>query len=157
MPSDFSPLRLKRGLLLFWAIYFAIVLASNLADGLKALKILPEGWAFASGNYGLMVKVTRIYGVPYALVAMLFAGVCLWEAAAVYGFARAFRHFAGVGTAGMSMVYQAFGTALGLWAAFLIADELLIVYDRTSLEAAHLTLFLTHLLSLLALRLLPDD
>lgn len=157
MTATFSPRQIKRGLLLFWTVYFLLVLATNLADGLKSLRILPAGWVFASGNFGLMIKVTRIYNIPHWFVGLLFLGVCLWETAAVYCFWRAFRDFRGVTREGMSVVYRAFAASLGLWAAFVIADEFLIVYEQGGLEGAHLLLFITHLVTLMAIRLLPDE
>ena len=41
---------IKRGLLLFWAAWLSIVLATNLFDALRALDLLGDGWRFASGN-----------------------------------------------------------------------------------------------------------
>ena len=40
----------KRGLVLFWSVWFSLVLASNVADGLKALGLASKEWRFASGN-----------------------------------------------------------------------------------------------------------
>src|SRR5690348_11291678 len=47
--ADQYPALLKRLLLLLWALWLTVVLASNVADGCKALGLLGEGWAFASG------------------------------------------------------------------------------------------------------------
>jgi hypothetical protein len=40
-----------------------------------------------------------------------------------------------------------------LWSAFLVADEVLIAYP---LEGTHLRLFVAHLVTLLAVELLPE-
>ena len=40
------------------------------------------------------------------------------------------------------------------WAAFMVVDEVLIIYD---IEGTHRSLFVCGLVSLLALRLLPDE
>jgi hypothetical protein len=45
---------LKRGLLLFWAAWLSLVLATNLLDAAKALGLLGQSWAFASGNYAFL-------------------------------------------------------------------------------------------------------
>jgi hypothetical protein len=47
---------LKRGLLLFWAVWFSFVFATNVLDGLKQLGVLPETWgcsASACSRYWL--------------------------------------------------------------------------------------------------------
>lgn len=146
---------LKRALLGFWALYLAIVLASNLTDALKALGVLPDAWAFASGNFALVAQVTDIYAVPAFVDAVLFAGVLAWEAAAAWLFWRAFQRFRSVAD-GLPAVYAAFTASIGLWMAFILADEFFIAYDVAGLEATHMGLLSAHLLSLLAVRLLPD-
>jgi hypothetical protein len=42
---------LKRALLACWAAWLSVVFAANVLDGMKAAGLLPESWAFASGNY----------------------------------------------------------------------------------------------------------
>ena len=49
-------LLLKRGLLLFWAAWLSVVFTTNLCDGAKALGVLGESWAFASGNYAFLAR-----------------------------------------------------------------------------------------------------
>jgi hypothetical protein len=138
---------LRSGILLFWAAWYTVVTLTNVFDALKAFGLVPAGWTLASGNYGLMLKVTAIHGTPTAVVALLFLGVILWEAGAAVLFWRAWA------SRGEAMV-RAFLVGLALWAAFTLADEIFIAYP---LEATHLRLFAVQLLSLLAIRLLPDD
>ncbi len=145
MPPRARPIR--SGILLFWAAWFTVVALTNLLDALKALGLLSPGWTLASGNYALMLKVTAVHGAPAAVVALLFLGVILWEALAAALFWRA---WARRGEA----VATAFLVGLALWAAFTLADEVFIAYP---LEGVHLRLFAVQLLSLLAIRLLPDD
>jgi hypothetical protein len=137
---------LKSGVLLFWAAWFTIVVLTNVFDILKASRVVPPGWTFASGNWELMVKVTGVHGTPVAVVAMLFLGVIVWEALAGFLFWRA---WAAGGRGGVA----AFTVSLALWAAFTLADEIFIAY---TLGPVHLRLFGLQLLSLLALRLLPE-
>ena len=144
-----TPDRLLRlGLLGFWASYFTVVFGSNAGDALKELGIVGASFPFVSGNYALVYRVTRIYGVPSAGVALLFAGVLAWELAAAVSFWRAFSacvrdgwHSAGVNSA--------FALGLGLWAAFILMDEILIAYEIPGLETTHLGLLSAQLLSLL--------
>jgi hypothetical protein len=137
---------LKSGVLLFWAAWFTLVALTNVLDALKAGGVLPDGWSFASGNWQLMLKVTALHATPVAVVGVMFLGVIAWEALAAVLFWRA---WAAGGRGGV----VAFTVALALSAAFALADEIFIAY---TLEAGHLRLLGLQLLSVLALRLLPD-
>jgi hypothetical protein len=146
MPQVASWRTFKSGVLLFWAMWFTVVALSNAGDALKAGRVLPAGWSLASGNWELMLKVTAVHATPVVLVGILFLGVIAWETLAAVLFWRA---WALGGRGGV----LAFTAGLALWGAFAIADEIFIAY---SLEASHLRLFGLQLLSVLALRLLPD-
>ena len=137
---------LKSGVLFFWAAWFTIVLITNVCDALKAGRVLPSGWTFSSGNWELMLKVTAVHATPVAIVGILFLGVIAWEAVAGLLFWRA---WAAGGRGGVI----AFVVGLALWATFALADEVFLAY---TVEAAHLRLFGLQLLSVLALRLLPE-
>ena len=145
---------IRQGIVVFWAMWFAIVFSTNLCDGLKGLGILPPVWAFASGNYPFMKIVTGRYQIPDNVTALLFLGVVAWEGLATVLFWRAVflnrRQLNFVGTP----IYSAFACGLALWSAFVLADELFIAYD---LEASHLRLFIAQLVSLLFLELSPND
>lgn len=150
-----TPLLVKRALLLFWALYFTIVFSSNLADAFQAMALLPETFPFVSGNYALVVRVTGIYNTPAGINVAFFLGLLLWQALAVGLFWRAFRSY-GRRTDGWETVYRAFGTSIGLWASFVLMDELFIAYEIPGLEATHVRLLVASLVSLLAVQLLPD-
>jgi hypothetical protein len=137
---------LKSGVLLFWAAWFTIVLLTNVFDALKAGRVLPAGWTLVSGNWETMLKATAVHATPVAIVGVMFLGVIAWEAVAAVLFWRA---WAAGGRGGVA----AFTVGLALWAAFILADELFVAY---TIEAVHLRLFGLQLLSVLALRLLPD-
>ncbi len=142
----------KRLLLLFWATWFSVAFLSNLADATKGLGLLDASWTFASGNWKAIKDTTARYGIPDWLNAILFAGVILWEGISAGLFWRAGWSFQGRISARKG-VYAAFTTALLLWGAFLVADEIFIAY---ALEATHLRLFASHLVTLLAIELLPE-
>jgi hypothetical protein len=137
---------LKSGVLLFWAAWFTIVLLTNVCDALKAGRVLPSGWTLSSGNWELMLKVTAVHATPVAIVGVMFLAVIAWEALAGLLFWRAW-------VAGGRGGVAAFVIGLALWAAFALADEVFLAY---SIEAVHLRLFGLQLLSVLALRLLPE-
>jgi len=150
-------LTIKRELLFFWALWFSVVVVTNVTDGMKALAILPDTWPLASGNYAFIGKVMSVYNPPTALVAALFALVVLWEALATFLFWRAFRRFDGVDRSGLATVYTAFAVTLALWAAFIVWDDILLVYQTTNLETVHLAILTAQLMTLVAVRVLPDD
>jgi len=145
----------KRLILVFWASWFAIVFLTNLFDGLKALGVVGERWAFASGNWAFMIATTKIYRVPVPLVGALFVGVVAWEGLS------ALLMWSAAGTLGkapdlrsVKAIYRAFTVAIALFAAFAVVDEIFIAYP---VEGTHLRILVTLLASLLALRLLPDE
>jgi hypothetical protein len=142
----------KRLLLLVWAVWLSVVFLSNLADAAKGLGWLPESWTFASGNLHFIRETTARYGTPDAVNGALFAGVVVWEGVATVLFWRAAWAFRGGGV-GREAVYRAFAVSLLLWAGFLVADEVFIAYP---LAATHLRLFVAHLVTLLAVELLPE-
>lgn len=144
---------LKRLLLLFWAVWLGVVFLSNLADAGKGLGLLGESWAFASGNLKAIRETTARYGTPDLLNGIMFAGVILWEGVAALLFWWAAWTFRGK-VSGRKDVYLAFSASLLLWAAFLVADEVFIAYP---LEGTHLRLFVAHLVTLLAIELLPEN
>jgi hypothetical protein len=143
---------LKRLLLLVWAVWLSVVLLTNLADAGKGLGLLGESWSFASGNWKLLQQTTARYATPSLVNAVLFAGVILWEGVATMLFWWAGLSYRGRNAA-RKVVYLAFMTSLVLWGAFLVADEIFISYD---LESPHLRLFVAHLVTLLAVDLLPE-
>jgi hypothetical protein len=143
---------LKPLLLLVWAIWLSAVFLTNLADAGKGLRLLDESWALASGNWKLIQETTARYRTPAAVNVILFAGVILWEAGAAVLFWRAGLTFRGRDPARRA-VYRAFTASLLLWGAFLVADEVLVAYP---LEGTHLRLFVAHLVTLLAVDLLPE-
>ncbi len=147
-----SLLTLKRGLLLFWAVWASVVTLTNLLDALKALGVLPAGWAFASGNRAFLLETTALYDTPHWLLAILFAGVIGWEFLTALAFWRAFGATVTSGEFALRQAITAFGIGLGLMAGFMVADEVFIAY---AVEGTHLGLFMDLLLSLMALLLLP--
>ncbi len=151
MPSNCR--MIKCGLICFWAIWFSVVLASNVCDALVQLGTLPVTWPFASGNYAAIAKVTARYAVPSAVLGALFVGVILWEGIGTVLFWRAVFVARRAGC-DRDAVYPAFGCGLALMAAFVITDEVCIVYD---LEVSHLRLFIAMLMSLLFIELVPDE
>ena len=150
---NFSLRMMKRGVIFFWALWLTIVFLTNFFESLKAMGIIGEGWTFASGNYGFMQFVTEVHNTPAFIVTILFAGVVIWQAVGAFLFWRAWAAFQGI-PEGLAEVDTAFTFSIALWAAFMIADEIFLAYD---VQGTHMAIFMAQLITLLAIRLLPDS
>ncbi len=127
----------------FWACWLTVVAASNATNALRAAHLLGTGFPFASSNFELVATTTAIYHTPRAAVWLLFLGVVAWEALAAAFFWQAllgsrWRRAGALAAEGAAPVAP-FATAMALFAAFMLADELLIAYP---LEATHMRVFI---------------
>ncbi len=141
----------KTGLVLFWAVWLAIVFLTNLFEGLKSLGILPQSWKFASQNYQMIQNTIKIYTPPHWLATVLFGGVVLWQAAAVFLMASAFIQMLLHPAGALGWVDTAFAVSIALWAAFMISDEIFCAYDN---QTNHILLMIAQLAALLSIHLL---
>jgi hypothetical protein len=151
MNVDISTLKL--GLVVFWSLWITVVFLTNLFEGLKILSVLPEDWPFASGNYKYVSEATSAYALPPWATGLLFLGVIGWEGTATVLFWRAVARYIGVGSSAIEFVNTAFSVSIGLWAAFMLADELFRAYRQ---QTTHVLLLIGQLVSLLAIHVLPD-
>lgn len=152
---------LKRGLLLFWAVLLTVVVATNACDLLKAFRLLPKGWWFASGNLASVMQVLTPALSPGPLTEIvcvgLFLGVIAWEALAAALFWRAGCTFRSAAGAASKTLILPFAVGLGLWGAFQLACESFPSLLAYQIASAHRALFSMQLATLLAMVLLPDD
>src|SRR5262249_43198733 len=106
------------------------------------------------GNYDYIAKTTARYHPPEWLNRVLLGGVICWEGTAAVLFWLAWWCYrGGRGEESRAAVYVAATAGLGLWAAFILADEICIAYP---MEATHWRLFIAQLATLLAIELLPE-
>lgn len=158
MNSRHPWLLFKRLLLLFWAVWLSLAVASNMADGLKAMGVLPESFRFASGNYQAIIQVTAPFGLPVSVVGFLFVGVILWEGLSMLLFWYMGLTFQGAKDVDrQGLLVLTFAISLGLWAAFQIACEAFPSALAYQIAGVHRLLFTAQLATLLAVVLLPDD
>jgi len=142
-----------RGLLLFWASWFSLVLASNLTDALQQLGVLSSQWRFVSGNFAMIRQSIAIYGLSPAMAALLFAGVLGVQLSATVLFWRAFAARDTITRPDAPEIPRAFAAGLAMFAGFLLADEAFVVYERFAGAATtHLLVFCALLLSFLTIR-----
>jgi hypothetical protein len=143
---------LKIGLVVFWALWLSVVFITNLFDGLKGLRVLPQDWKLASGKYDAIRRATEYFSPPAWVNRLLFLGVLVWQGLIVLLFWTA--AFTPVDNGALDRAGSAaFTLSLGLWAVFLLADEVLKYYRG---ERDHMLIFLTQLVSLLTFLLLPS-
>ncbi|MGN6166954.1 MAG: hypothetical protein ACTHQQ_02110 [Solirubrobacteraceae bacterium] len=135
-------------LVIGWAIYLTVVVASNATDLLVSL-----GWIstrFHSGNLAFIRTATRIYFRSQPIDQILLGCVLVWEASAAgllwYG-ALAWKkgdlRFAAA-EAGLLVVTL-------LWVAFAIVTEAFIAYDRGVNESMFWVLAIASLLTVIVL------
>ena len=144
---------LKLALLFFWAAWFCVVFLTNLFSGLKAAGFVDAEWKFASGNYAAVAKAVSVYGAPAWVPVLLFGGVVAWQLAAASLYAWAFYASFLAGWISPGAMNAAFAAGIGLWAAFMIADEITIKY---AYEQSHELLLVAQLASLVAMHVLPS-
>jgi hypothetical protein len=144
---------IKRGLLLYWSLWFTIVFAMSVFAGLQELGVIDKGWEIAPGRFALISSTTAIYGVPAGAHGVWMLGVIVWEGIAVGAFWRTFYKFHGLKNAGGRALAVAFLLALSLYATFLLADKFPVNHLY---EATHLKIFVAQVASLLAIYLLPE-
>ncbi|MBB6098684.1 hypothetical protein HNR42_002119 [Deinobacterium chartae] len=152
MFERFSTTTIKRGLLLFWALWLTVVVITNLLDALRALELLPASFALASGNYRWILDTVKPLGLPVWLSSTLFAGVIVWEALAATLFWRALIRFRDRPMLLEAAAVTAFVVNLALWAAFQVLDEVVLAFGP---EGVHRAIFGNALLTLLVFYLLP--
>ena len=144
-----------RGILLFWALWLSVVSASNVVDALQASEVIDPGWRFASGNFSLVAESLSIYALPSAAPGVLFALVLLLEIAASALFWRAALAPDPLAAPSQDKIFAPFWVAIGLFCAFLVFDELLLVYRRfPSLAPTHFAVLSALLLSAILIRVL---
>ena len=145
---------LKRCLLGFWAVWFAIVACTNLVDALNAWGVLDPKWKLASKNWGALQEATARYDLSWRWTMGLFLCVIVWEGLAAFLYAGACVLYRGGEPNAGRVAYPAFFVGLMLWAGFMIADEICLTY---TLEATHMRLFIAQLATVLVVYLLPEE
>jgi hypothetical protein len=156
IPSP-TPRSLARAILLFWAIWLSVVSASNAVDALQTAGVLAPGWRFVSGNFALVTESLSLYSVPPAWAAVLFWLVLLLELAASALFWRAALDPDPLAPHAQAKVLYPFLVSIGLFCAFLVFDEVLLVYRRfPNLETTHFAVLSALLLSLVLVRVLGE-
>lgn len=144
---------IKRGLLLYWSLWFTIVFGSNGIDSLKALGVLDKGWKLAGGGFTLVSPPAAIYGVPARASVVLLACLLVWEGVSAVAFWRAFGKFRGLRNADARALVIAFMLAISLFAILLLADRF---FGGQLYMPTHLKILTALLASCLVVYFLPE-
>ena len=120
---DSNLLFLKLALLSFWGLWFIMVFSTNLFEGMKVLHRIPWTWKCASHNVQPVVLATAEYRAPSWLPKVLFSGVLLWQLCTLLLFGWAIVASLENVSLNLGLVDAAFAAGLGLWGAFMLADE----------------------------------
>lgn len=129
-----------------------IAFSTNLCDGFDALRILPNTRPFASGNLRAVSEATKPLSSSKVLPRLLFAGVLFWQLVAVVLFGWAIVSSLSAGSLNLEATNAAFLSGMGLWAGFMLADEIFKQYET---EHSHVLFFMAQLLTLIAVYTLP--
>jgi hypothetical protein len=152
-----GPRNFSRALLLFWAIWFSVVSTSNAADALRETGLLPASWRFASGNFALVAGSISLYSLSRTWASVLFSLVLLLQLATSALFWRATLETNPLSPRASPRILHPFFAGTGLFCAFLVSDEVFLVYRRfPDLETTHFSILCAQLLSLLLIRLLAE-
>lgn len=145
---------LKRGVLAFWAAWLSVVALTNILDALKGLGVLPQTWAWTSGNFGWIQQSMKPLGVSVGIEALLFLGVIIWEVLAAVLFWRATMQYRNRPLVEERAAVLACAVNLALWCTFQVLDEVFLTFEP---EAVHRVIFANQILTLLMLHLLPSE
>lgn len=121
-------------------LYRAGVEVGHMVHGREVRWVLLLFWCLYFAAVCLTNLLDLLQGLGTLPERWRYLAVILWQGIAAWHFWQAL----GQG----EMTGRAFAVAIGLWATFLLADELLLTY---ALEAVHLRLFIAQLLSLLVI------
>ena len=142
-----NPFRIKSVVVCFSALWYTIVFLSNTLDLFKELSVLPESFAFHSGNFGLIEKVTAVHGFPHSLNIGLLIGVILFEGLVGFLFWRLFFQLKTDLDKGGPQIQLTYFLGITLWGLFLVFDEIFLVYRVFNGEVLHFTILIFHLIS----------
>lgn len=141
---------IRRGLCLFFTLWYALVVVTNTTDLAQTLGFLPASFGWVSGNHALIIGPLGDSGPLWTVATGVYVLGMLWELATASVFARAVWH----DTRASSRT--AFAVALAFWAVFLLMDEASLAYRFGSLMTTHLVIFTVHLAAFVGVELLAE-
>lgn len=121
---------IRRGAILFWALWFTVVTLSDLTNFCQQINFLPANFIFSSKNYDLVSQYLTNYGVKSNHVILgVFFSLIMWA------FVTAVLFWIALFSINSIMPYFAFFISFCMTGFFMLADEFFIQY---SLEHGHM-------------------
>ncbi len=143
----------KRLVVVFWALWWLTAFLTDLIGAMRQLGLVTAAW-FAVTNYADLTHAVAPYDPPGWLPPFLYAGIIGWS------FVSTVLLLIAAGTPReprwrwRRRVDTAFAVSLGLWAAFFLADQIVLKFGY---EQNHMVQGGFQLLTWLALYALPDE
>jgi uncharacterized membrane protein YdcZ (DUF606 family) len=127
------------------------------ADALREAELLTPSWRFASGNFALVAESVSLYSLSRMGAAILFSLVLVLQLVAASLFWRATWEPNPLSPHARPRILRPFLAGIVLFCAFLVFDEILLIYRRLpNLETTHFVILCAQLLSLSAIYLLDE-
>lgn len=143
----------KKGLIIFWFLWWLIALWTDIAGGLAHLGYLNAPWA-VDNNYPFLASSLSMYAVSEWIIVLLFIGIIVWSAISMSLYFWACLALRQPKTIWLYRAQIAFMVSLFFWLAFFLADQVVMKYD---LEENHMVQGGFQFLSFLALYILPEE
>ncbi len=143
----------KRIIVVFWALWWMLAFLTDFLGGLYLLNVFTEPWVPHS-NYPALVASLTQYDAPNWLPGVFFVGIVAWSFMSALAFIFAALTPAQPSPRWRERVNAAFIISLGLWFAFFISDQVVMMFD---LEQNHMVQGGFQLLTFMAIHFLPDD
>lgn len=123
----------KKLLIIFWGVWWLSALWTDVVGGLAYLGVLQAEWAPAK-NYPFLVESLKMYPLYSWIPTVLFMGIIVWMSLIVGYFLVTILAIA-TKKPFWRLANQSFAISMGLWLAFLLADQMIMNYQ---LEANHM-------------------
>jgi hypothetical protein len=143
----------KRIIVVFWALWWMLAFLTDFLGGLYSLNVFTEPWVPHS-NYPALVTSLAQYDAPSWLPSLFFVGIIAWSLLSALAFVVAALTPRQPSQRWRERVNAAFIISLGLWFAFFISDQVVMMFD---LEQNHMVQGGFQLLTFMAIHFLPDD
>jgi len=143
------------GLLLLWAVYFAVIAFGNLSELLWSFGWID--WADRSGNLHWIAVTTEIFVESRALNQLLLGGAILIEAAASVLLWRALVLWVKKAPSAQAAARGGLLVATTVWFTYAIITELTVSYQRGNNESDYWVICSSSLATFLVIALLARD
>lgn len=140
----------KQIIVVFWALWWAIALWTDVVGALAHMGYLKASWA-PDSNYPFLAKSLQMYNVADWVPVFLYAGIIIFSLISTILFCRSVISL--YSSDWLEKVNLAFIFSISYWLLFFLADQLIMNFD---LEQNHMVQGGFELLCYLTINLLPE-